>query len=659
MKRSLLIFLLAVTSLLGVSQIFAQSDTNFAKIAFTNSERTAILRRTIGGKRTDTLFTSYGAVQLKNLSVLASTKNGKSLMIGGKAVFFNPLNSAQDSAWAIARIDSPFHNTGGFNPLAVPLTIGGAKILKIVYSDLTNDPFLKLLPLGVLAPNEKDWYFTPVKASAGGQQWFFHGTFDGLSPVDSLQITGDFAAVTGGYPGYFMTNLVVSNDSKTMAVVVFDGYNATYPRAQVFRWTPSTTGGGFAFSPATITGQVKNARSTAVNIDSSMAFCLHTLPGTGTCELALQPNFKGDIQFFTIPFSGSVNLTPGDRATIQRTKLPAGADTKPLHFFTGYTNSPVTADDDKEVIAPGTGYPLGNGGDMMFSYNGTGTSDDSLVFVTCNSGDVATNAESGIYMYDFNNQKVTLVYNDPTKMERQPIFAGYEVHKYKIPDPPKYVPGVAILDSSSIKFGLDSIGDAPIIIAFNIIDTSQSPVYLKSITINGNNAGVFSVVTPTITSPITIAKGQKQVIIVKFTPSLPEQTYSSTVEIHYNDTLSSDNYKKLTLDISGTSIKKKVITGGGVVRQNASSIFDLNITPNPFTSSAEITISAKENTSSSLEIHDVLGKEIYSSKVMSLSVGDRFKYTLDANSMHLSPGTYFVIVRSGGDELTRQAIYVK
>src|SRR5436305_8869932 len=150
MKR----FLLHVAALLGLilsaSGSFAQGtgqDTILARIAYTNSDRRAILAKTIGSTKVDTLFTTSRTtrtqVTTKNLSVLASTKDGKSLLICGKAIFTNPLNNSLDSAWAIARIDSPFTNAGGITPFpfANPPIIGGAKVLHAFTNDQMQNTF--------------------------------------------------------------------------------------------------------------------------------------------------------------------------------------------------------------------------------------------------------------------------------------------------------------------------------------------------------------------------------------------------------------------------------------------------------------------------------------------------------------------------------------
>jgi len=663
MKRSLTILLSVFVIGLIITRSFAQntSDTVLARIVYTNSTRLAILGKTVGVAKIDTLFTSNGNLTLRNLAVLASTKNGNSLLIAGKAVYPDPLNnSIVDSGWFIARIDAPFKNTGFVNPLSTPVTLGGAKLLKIIFSDQSNNPFLKILPIGALTPNEQEWYATPTKVSeGGGQQWFFHGRFDGTGNVDSVQVTGSPASVPD-YPGYHMTNLVTSDDGSAMLCVVFDGINGVNSRCQVFNWIPSTPSGSIAFQANVITSLVQALRPHINYPDTVFAFSLHTVAGQGICELSLTPTTKGDLTYFTFPIGGSINsIVPSSNPphSIARSVLPKGTDGKTLQFFTGYTGSPQNAYDDKEVFSPASGYPNGNGGDMMFSPSG-----DSVVFITCRSDATATAQESGIYIYDFNTQKVTLVQNDTTLMERQPIFAGSVVHKYVAPPPPPYVPGIARLDSTALNFGVDSIvappGTTPTVqTSFKFLDTSASKVTITNLTaFMGNNAGAFTLVSPT-SFPMTIAARQSQTFTISFKPSI-EQTYNATLQIHYTDSLTAAESKDsvLSIPITGIGIKKKP-TGG--VSASTPVSFDLFIAPNPFTSSTQITISARETGSSSLEIRDLLGKEIYSSKSFILASGEKYSYTLDANNMHLSPGTYFVIVRSNGEELTRQALYIK
>ena len=122
MKRSLVLTIIAFISIFISTQSFAQLDTTLTRVVFTNSDRTQILAKTAGSNKVDVLFQSASApggrfVNLKNLAILASTRDGKKLLVGGKFVYFDPTNSAPDSVWAIVRIDSPFTNTGAYIPI--------------------------------------------------------------------------------------------------------------------------------------------------------------------------------------------------------------------------------------------------------------------------------------------------------------------------------------------------------------------------------------------------------------------------------------------------------------------------------------------------------------------------------------------------------------
>lgn len=640
MRRSLVLITIALCSILTYAESIAQ-DTTLARIIYTNSERTAILAKTVSVTKVDTLFQSAGSVQVKNLAVLASTKDGNSLLIAGKAVFLNPINNALDSAWAIARIDAPFKNTGFFNPLT--LTLGGAKILQVITTTQSIDPFTKMLPLGVLTPDEKEWYATPLKMAPGqGQQWFFHGKFDGSGTVDSVYVRGvnaDAAAIGG----YHMANLATSDDGQTMLAFVFDQcLTSDKPRAQLFRWKPTTPNGSIAFLADKIQ-TIPNFRNGG-NIDTCFGFLFRVVPGQAnpTAEIALAPNTTGDLTLYSFRWDAgaSIALTASSQK-ILRSKLPNS-----LHFFTGITGSPLTPDDDKEVITPEQGAPNGNGGDMMFSPDGS-----SVVFVTCRGDDFATAAESGIYIYDLSKGTVTLVENDPLKMERQPVFTKSVIHKFV---PPPYTVGTASLDKTSLDFGthVDDGTDKTSMIS-TLTASNASEVIVTQATIGGADAANFSVtLSPSL--PATVKGHMTYLFPVTFAPTAVK-SYTATLTIHYIDSLrKNENDSILTIQLTGSGKKP-----AGGVNAKAPAAFDLSVIPNPFTQSTQITVTAEETGSTSLEVHDVLGKEIYSSRSLMLGVGEKFIYTLDANALHLSPGEYFVLVRSGGVEVSRKVIFVK
>jgi len=680
MKRSLFLIIVGFfVAFFDVAFTYAQNtaDTVLPRILYTNSERTAILGKTLGWNKVDTVLKSaVGAggryVTLKNLTVLASTKDGKSLLISCRAVFFNPIFNGDDSLWVIARVDTPFVNTGVFNP--VTYTFGNVKVLKYFTIDNLNNFFHftgdKMMPIGVLTPQEDRWFVSLNKNSGGVyNQWFFHGKFDGTGTIDSFYIdpTNTNTATNAAQEGYHMTNLVTSDDGNSMYTVIMDEIFSDKPRCQVMTWNPSVAAGNFSYSFGDISGAIRGAVQPVGirpdwEIDSAFTFILRSVPNNNPPKLqfGLVYDAKGDIQLFDIHASGSISSIDGSAGNhIFRTNLPKGSDGKQLQFFTGYTGQPGNADDGKEVIAPGKGFPLGNGGDMQFSPDG-----NSLVFVTSRSDAVATTTESGIYILDMSSGssgKIDSVINDPNEMERQPIFTKSVVHPYVAPPKPKYIPGIAMTDSSSLTFGVDSIiappgSTQPLQVTFKFLDTSASGVILKSAVLNSNNAGAFTLVSPSLPPNINVAARGSQIFTIRFTPTA-EQTYTCVLEIHYADSMTSEKDSILKIPISGVGVKAKVQNGG--VASSAPLSFDLSIVPNPFTSSTQITISARESGKSSLEIRDLLGKEVYATHTLSLSQGEKYNYTLDANALQLAPGTYFVIVRSEGQELTRQAIYVK
>jgi hypothetical protein len=681
MKRSLLLLFFGLCfTLFNISKSHAQSDTTLARVLYTNSERTAIIGKTIGWNKPDTVYGSKVLangrfVTYKNLTPLASTNDGNSLLISARAYFFNPNVLGPDSLWVILRVDAPFTNTGYYIPKvgSTPATMGGSKILMaFTFDEVENYYYFtanKMMPIGVLTPQENQWYVSPNKNSPGkANQWFFHGNFDGSGTVDSFYIdpTNTNLAINAGAQGYHMTNLVTSDDGKTMIAVIFDELISDKPRAQVFSWTPSVPAGSYPYSFADISGVIRGQVQPQGlhpdwNIDSSFAFTLHAIRGNtpALCQLGLFYNAKQDIDLYQFRASGSISIINDNGDHLVRGNLPKGTDGKTLQFFTGYTGTPTNIDDDKEVVPPEKGFPLGNGGDLQFSPGG-----DSIVFVTCRSDATATAEESGIYIMDLSSGKVDSVINDPTKMERQPIFTKSVVHKYVAPPPPTYVLGTATADSTALVFGGDTVKTPTTTLKlqthFTLKTNNASEIIITKAILNNNNFGAFALVSPTQSQlPTTIKGGNSQTFLVSFTPP-NVASFTAQLEIHYNDSLTKLDGKNrpdsvVFVNLSGTGVKQ--VTGG--VAANHASTFDIAIVPNPFTSSTQITVSAQEAGRSTLEIRDILGKEVYASREFMLSAGEKYNYTLDANALHLSPGTYFVIVRSSGEELTRQAIYVK
>jgi hypothetical protein len=223
----------------------------------------------------------------------------------------------------------------------------------------------------------------------------------------------------------------------------------------------------------------------------------------------------------------------------------------------------------------------------------------------------------------------------------------------KLPPPPPYKVGTAFLVNTQIDFGDHFIG-TDTTISVTLKDTTSSLVIVTSGEISGTGKSAFSLTAPA--SFADTVKGHKSLVFsVKFSPTA-EAEYDAALTIHYIDSLKKGEKDSiLNVQLTGNGIKKP--TGNGV-HDFSSLSYDVSIVPNPFTSSTQISVTAGESNMTTLEIRDLLGKDIFSTRAFSIGNGEKYIYRLDAAALHLSPGTYFVIVRSAGKEVTRKLMYL-
>ena len=155
----------------------------------------------------------------------------------------------------------------------------------------------------------------------------------------------------------------------------------------------------------------------------------------------------------------------------------------------------------------------------MFSWGG-----DSVVFITSNAetpGNVAdwraSPENSGIFIYDLNAQQTYPVFNDITKMERQPIFMGYQLKV--IPPPPQ---GSIVLSDDSIDFDTVIIGEDSTI----SITVANPTVNGVSIAVGLSPNDAFLVTA----APDTLAGEATGTITVRFIPTAAvEETASIAI----------------------------------------------------------------------------------------------------------------------------------
>lgn len=628
-NRILLVLLALMISSSAMAQLLLP-DT--ARIAFVNSDRTMILAKWVGGKL-DTLIKSSATITLKNLAVLGSTNNGKSLLIGGRILFTFSLQ--KDSLEGFFRVDSGFNlkPTDFYNPSLTPLTFGPITLLKrINLADV-----LKPLPLGTLTPNEQDWFGTWAKESNGATEvWFYHGKFDGTGTVDSVALLGSNHVLAG----YHMTNITTTEDGQSMTVAIGDRILQDKPRFQFITWKPSITGGGVALQSGDLTPAIATFRPTT-NADSSFGFSLRTIPGGGgfpTAEIGLIPNKTRDLKYYSFRIQGTISLTDVG------TGVPHTAIPDSIHMFTGQTGNPGNPDDDKEVITPQQGGPFGNGGDIMFSQTG-----DSVVFVTCNKDDYPTPIQSSIWLYNRTTNKSTFVYNDPTKMERQPIFMG---HVRRAAPPAVYVAGTANFLQHNFDFGsvyTDSTGTK----ATDLKTNSSHPVVIVSAAITGTGASSFSLVgAPTL--PHTVNGNASQAYTVAFAPK-SITTFDAQLVLHYKDSLQRDDSTQI-IDLHGVGVKRPVV---GYVNTTAEKFFSMTLSPNPFNTSTEVRVSAIKTGAISLELINISGSSVYKSEVRAITTGEETNFHLDTKALNLAQGSYYLLLHTPDGDVMRKAMIVK
>jgi hypothetical protein len=322
-----------------------------------------------------------------------------------------------------------------------------------------------------------------------------------------------------------------------------------------------------------------------------------------------------------------------------------------LHLYTGRTNNWTSIDDDKEVITPNQGGPFGNGGDVALSETG-----DSVVFVTCRKDDYATNEQSSIWIHNMKTNQSYFVYNDPTKMERQPIFMG---HITRYTTPPAYVRGLGQLQTNSADLGSVYTDSITAQTKFTVKATNGSRILITSIALSGTGASAYSVVSPTIATPVVVNGGATQDIVIAFKPTAVQQ-YDAVMTVKYRDSISiSDGAAKdsiLTATLTGKGAQRP---SSGSVRAEAEAEFAMALVPNPFSSAGDVEVTAKNSGAVKLEVVDLTGRSLYSSESRYLASGEKTVFTLDAKHLSLVPGSYYILLHTPAGDVMRKAIVTR
>ncbi|MBS1902397.1 MAG: hypothetical protein JSS75_01675 [Bacteroidetes bacterium] len=649
----LVLFLSAMHSLAT-----AQTIPDTARIAYEHADRTAIYAKKLGSSSVDTLIRTVGTVGVNgyfhpsHIAALASSADGKSLLIACRLTFYNAQFSAMDSFECFARLDSPYSLKGCYITATDGTTANrpirfGTKdnnhifnVLRVYYSNTLTPQ--KPLPLGVLSPDGKEWYGTWRRTSVGDSVQFFHGNFDGSGITDTATLRGSDAPIAG----FKMTNLITNASGKTMLAALSENVQQTDAiRMVIVRWTPGASGGNVTMQTSNITNLVTGFSSDVYwNIDSIFGFTLRSLPETpDKAELGLFARKTRNMNFFQFPISNGITQLIPDPNSFS---IPGSAvPDKNLLILSGFTRNSVDIEDSNETISSSSGGPYGSGGDIMFSPTG-----DSVVFITCASDQSVTPAASAIYLYDGTSNKSYLVVNNTNEIERQPIFMG---HVPVAAPPPPYVRGVGSLSSSTLDFGNVYSDSTTAQKGVTVTDIKSGKIIVHSATIGGADASAFSLVgAPSF--PVTVNGLGTLNLNVSFKPTA-EKNYNATLTIVYRDSLTETPGPDsiLTATLSGVGTKRP---DNGSVRPEAEHNFQMTLVPNPFKTTALVSVTARIAGVVRMEIVDLQGHSRYSSEPRSLGEGEQTSFSFDAKALELPSGSYFVVLHTPSGDVMHKAI---
>ncbi len=615
MKHPLRLFSVLILLVMAgsVSSAFAQST----RFAFVNKERTLIFIHE--GDQKDTLFLPVPAQKFRaeRIAVLGSTSDGKSLLVAGQIYYAAIGSGAQAMVQGFFRIPIPEHG----KQLDYTTLLTQGKILRQVYEDAT-----KILPLGVITPDGQRWFGTWMSSAPNNPAFtVYHGRFDqngDLTTTDSAVVTGAAAFDAG----YHMSNLTTTEDGVKLLFVVVDKLTSGgLNRARIGRWVP---GEEVAFTgDGSLTAQMNSVIGGSAPVtDKAFGFAVRGVGSTDAAKLqfaVVTQSNNDEIKIYEIQNVANPVLNANFvKGTITRSALPGNLD-----FFTGYTGN----NGDVYSEAP----QQGNGGDMMFSRDGS-----KLIFVTREFPEDVTirPQSSAIFEYGLNSGEINLLYNDEAREERQPIFVdGTGI----IPEPEQ----VITVTPNTINFGTVLV-PATKTNTFTITNTGTVDANITGVSLG--SAPEFTITANSVgaTAPyaFSLAPNATATFDVTFTPTVKGTTTSSFV-------VTWDTDKSLTQTITGTGD-----LDAGSVARDYQEVFTFSVAPNPVQGAAVISLNGVETSNVSLELVDATGRAVWSAS-SKLNVGATS--TFDLNAQNLAAGSYFLVVRAADVQAVGQVMITK
>jgi hypothetical protein len=197
------------------------------------------------------------------------------------------------------------------------------------------------------------------------------------------------------------------------------------------------------------------------------------------------------------------------------------------------------------------------------------------------------------------------------------------------------------VDKSDLNFDdteVNSTGAKTIIIS----NKGNADLNIEGLNFTGADAGAFSYVA--MTFPQAVAPNADLVVMVKFAPTAVKDCAAKL------NVLSDDTDKpEVSINLTGKGIASSVQTDAGFV-------CNVSLTPNPVTTSSEITYTTTGVVNAVIRINDAQGKvvaEVYNG----LLNNGTYNYTLNTNN--LSSGNYFITAQFDGKWETVPFVIVK
>jgi hypothetical protein len=197
------------------------------------------------------------------------------------------------------------------------------------------------------------------------------------------------------------------------------------------------------------------------------------------------------------------------------------------------------------------------------------------------------------------------------------------------------------VDKSTIAFGNTEV-ESTSAKTITITNTGNGDLSVEGLNITGADASAFSFVN--MTFPSIIPPNENLVVMAKFTPNTPKE-FTAQLNILSNDT----DKPELAVELTGTGTSNSVETEAGF-------ICSIAMTPNPVTTSSQVTYTTTGAVNAVIRINDAQGKvvaEVYNGILNS----GTYNYILNTNN--LSSGNYFMTAQFDGKWETIPFVIVK